>query len=326
MTCSWRSSVRRTECRSTVDRHDGDHVDARPPYESRGPDRRHRHDAGTHTTRDLRRSIQAHVRRPSTRRSRSRRSPATRTTDSPVTVSARPHRRVWRSRSRTTTPSVCTAGGPTARRSRSSATGTCTVQADQAGNGPLQPTRRPCNFTSAMAEGRTRRSPSARSPTDARAVAGDRQRDRVVGPAGHVHDDHAPVCTSGGMNGATITLLATGPCTVQADQAGNGSYNPAPSVQQSFTVSKANQTISFAPFGAKTLAQSPVTVGATASSGPPGHVLHHHAVHVHRAAAQRRDHHAGGRGHVHRSKPTKPATAPTTRRRRCNARSTSRTS
>jgi Flp pilus assembly protein TadG len=44
------------------------------------------------------------------------------------------------------------------------------------------------------------------------------------------------VCTSGGTNGATITILAVGTCTVQADQAGNAQYQPAPPVQQSFTV------------------------------------------------------------------------------------------
>jgi len=45
------------------------------------------------------------------------------------------------------------------------------------------------------------------------------------------------VCTSGGLQGATITLVAVGTCTVQADQAGNATFNPAPSVPQSFTVS-----------------------------------------------------------------------------------------
>ncbi len=44
------------------------------------------------------------------------------------------------------------------------------------------------------------------------------------------------ICTSGGTNGATITLLAVGTCTVKADQAGNGSFDPAPSVSRSFAV------------------------------------------------------------------------------------------
>ena len=36
------------------------------------------------------------------------------------------------------------------------------------------------------------------------------------------------VCSSGGTNGATITLLAAGTCTVTASQAGNATYNAAP--------------------------------------------------------------------------------------------------
>jgi hypothetical protein len=44
------------------------------------------------------------------------------------------------------------------------------------------------------------------------------------------------ICTPFGADGSTITLLAVGVCTVQADQAGNASYLPAPSVLQSFNV------------------------------------------------------------------------------------------
>jgi len=75
------------------------------------------------------------------------------------------------------------------------------------------------------------------------------------------------VCTSGGTNGQTITLLATGTCTVKADQAGNATYSPATSVSRSFRVSKADQTISFEELANRSLAQSPCTVHATASSG-----------------------------------------------------------
>jgi PKD repeat protein len=43
-------------------------------------------------------------------------------------------------------------------------------------------------------------------------------------------------CTSSGTNGATITLVAVGTCSVIADQAGNAQFEPAPTVQQDFTV------------------------------------------------------------------------------------------
>jgi Listeria-Bacteroides repeat domain (List_Bact_rpt) len=38
--------------------------------------------------------------------------------------------------------------------------------------------------------------------------------------------------------GATITLLTTGTCTVQASQPGNAAYSPAPAITRSFTVKR----------------------------------------------------------------------------------------
>jgi len=53
---------------------------------------------------------------------------------------------------------------------------------------------------------------------------------------------------------------------VQADQAGNASYAAAPSVQQAFSVLKANQAISF---GALALSSIPVlhAIGSTVAAG-----------------------------------------------------------
>ena len=74
-------------------------------------------------------------------------------------------------------------------------------------------------------------------------------------------------CTSGGTNGATVTINGAGTCTVTAHQAGNTIYNAAPAVPQSFSVAKADQTITFAPLAAKTYGAQPFTVSAAASSG-----------------------------------------------------------
>src|SRR5439155_23741314 len=54
--------------------------------------------------------------------------------------------------------------------------------------------------------------------------------------------------------------------TVRASQAGNGSYNAAGTVDQSFAV-KANQTITFGTLADKSVADAPFAVSATASSG-----------------------------------------------------------
>ena len=43
-------------------------------------------------------------------------------------------------------------------------------------------------------------------------------------------------CTSGGLNGATITLLAPGSCTITASQAGSDIYNAAADVVRTFMV------------------------------------------------------------------------------------------
>ena len=75
-----------------------------------------------------------------------------------------------------------------------------------------------------------------------------------------------PVCT---VSGNTVTIVALGTCTIQATQAGNANYNAAAIVSRSFTVAKANQTITFAAISNKMIGAPPFTVSATASSGLP---------------------------------------------------------
>jgi hypothetical protein len=71
------------------------------------------------------------------------------------------------------------------------------------------------------------------------------------------------------VSGSTVSFLATGTCTVLANQGGNGSYSAAPQVSQSFAVGQGPQTISFTstpPSGAY-VGGPTYTVAATASSG-----------------------------------------------------------
>ena len=69
----------------------------------------------------------------------------------------------------------------------------------------------------------------------------------------------SPVCT---VSGTALTLLQPGTCTVQADQAGNGSYSAATSVTQSFTVTPAPLVVSSG-------AASGLTVGTAYSQPNP---------------------------------------------------------
>jgi hypothetical protein len=64
-----------------------------------------------------------------------------------------------------------------------------------------------------------------------------------------------------------VTITGAGSCTITASQAGNGNYNAAPSVPRTFTIHKADQTISFDALGDKTFGDDDFGVSATASSG-----------------------------------------------------------
>jgi hypothetical protein len=47
------------------------------------------------------------------------------------------------------------------------------------------------------------------------------------------------------ISGATVSFTGTGTCTIDANQAGNNNYGAAPQAQQTLTIGKAPQTISF---------------------------------------------------------------------------------
>jgi parallel beta-helix repeat protein len=73
------------------------------------------------------------------------------------------------------------------------------------------------------------------------------------------------------LSGNTLTLTGTGTVTIEATQSGNATFNAAEPVVQSFTVSgtRQNQTITFPAITNRTFSDTPVTLGATASSGLP---------------------------------------------------------
>jgi hypothetical protein len=73
------------------------------------------------------------------------------------------------------------------------------------------------------------------------------------------------VCT---VSGTTVTLVAPGTCTINANQAGDGTYAAATQVQQSFGVSYRSQTVSFDALTGATLGVSSAPlIRGSASSG-----------------------------------------------------------
>lgn len=74
--------------------------------------------------------------------------------------------------------------------------------------------------------------------------------------------------TSGNCSvaGSTVHITGAGSCTITASQTGDGSYNPAPDVPQSFSTAKMDQTITFGVLGGKTVGDTDFAISATASS------------------------------------------------------------
>jgi polygalacturonase len=66
--------------------------------------------------------------------------------------------------------------------------------------------------------------------------------------------------------GTTVTIVGVGTATITASQAGNANYTAATDVQQSLTVDKAPQTITFGALSAKTYGDASFTLTATVSS------------------------------------------------------------
>ena len=78
------------------------------------------------------------------------------------------------------------------------------------------------------------------------------------------------VCTTGGTNGSTVTILTAGTCTIAANQAGNTNYIEALQVLGDITIRKGNQRIGTIKFSPSTLAiGGTTTVSAAANSGLP---------------------------------------------------------
>src|SRR5205823_4713180 len=69
------------------------------------------------------------------------------------------------------------------------------------------------------------------------------------------------------VSGNTVALAAAGSCTITASQGGNSNFNPAPDVPRTFSIAKADQTITFGALAARTYGDANFTVGATASTG-----------------------------------------------------------
>jgi hypothetical protein len=146
----------------------------------------------------------------------------------------------------TSTPSVCGASGTNGSVISLLTVGTCTIVASQAGN---------AQWAAAANASQTFQITPPPPPTPPnQAINFPPMSDRMLGSGSPIASATATsglpvtfttttpsICASAGPDGSTITMLAVGMCTVQADQPGDGgvTYNAAPPVLQSFNITPA---------------------------------------------------------------------------------------
>ena len=157
-------------------------------------------------------------------------------------------------------PGVCTVSGATVTYT---ATGTCVIDANQAGN---------------------RRYAAAPQVQHAITVSGLPQSIALTAPGhGYVHDtghlsaaggaSGNPVVLTGGgactLSGTTLTYTAAGTCVITASQAGNRRYADAPQIRRTITVNKKPQAISFSAPPRGVLWSSALLSATGGASGNP---------------------------------------------------------
>ncbi len=161
------------------------------------------------------------------------------------------------------TTTICSVAGNTVT---ALAAGTCTVQANQAGNASYAAATQTQNINIGKA------SQTLSFVTVPTVVVGGTGTISATGGASGsavtFSSQTAAVCTVSGTNGSTVTGVTTGTCMIAANQAGNGNYNAATQVTQSFSVGKGSQTIAFGAAPAILYGGSG-SVTATATSGGP---------------------------------------------------------
>ncbi len=165
-----------------------------------------------------------------------------------------------------TTPAVCTIAGTTVT---IVAVGTCTIAADQAGNGSFSAAPQVTqNIVIAAASQTITFGAQTGKTFGAAPFALSPLATASSGLAVSYSSTTPTICT---ISGTTVTIVAAGTCTIAADQAGNATYSAAPQVTQSITIAKGNQTITFGAQTGQNLGATPFTISplATASSGLP---------------------------------------------------------
>jgi hypothetical protein len=161
---------------------------------------------------------------------------------------------------------ICTVSGSTVS---FSGNGNCTVNADQSGNANYLPApQKQQTFAIGLA---AQNISFTSSPPGSAVYGGPSYTVTATSTSGlavvfSADPASAGICT---VSGSTVTPIGVGQCRVRADQPGNGTYQAAPQVVQTFNIAKASQTISitWTPPSNIHKHDGPFTITATATSG-----------------------------------------------------------
>ena len=148
------------------------------------------------------------------------------------------------------------------------AAGTCVIDGNQAGNANYNAA---AQVQQSITVNKAAQTVSFTSTAPAATVGGATYTPTATAssgltPAITVDGTSSTICT---ITGGVVSFIAAGTCTLDANQAGNGSYSAATQVQQAVTVGKGNQTVTFtstAP-GSAAVGGASYTPTATSSAG-----------------------------------------------------------
>lgn len=144
--------------------------------------------------------------------------------------------------------------------------GTCTIDADQAGNSSYEAAAQ-VQQSFAVGKGSQHIAFTTNPPNEASPGAPPYMVSATASSALPVSfsSETPSVCS---VEGQTVSFLSAGTCTVDANQAGSANYEQAPQVQQSLTVSKRAQSVTFtsSPPSSATVGGAAYPVSASASS------------------------------------------------------------
>jgi hypothetical protein len=159
-------------------------------------------------------------------------------------------------------PSVCSVSESTVS---FVAAGTCVVRANQSGNASYQPAPQVQQSFAVVPPPSAQTITFTSSPPSFAFYLGPSYNVSATASSGlPVIFTVSGTCT---ISGSTVSMSGAGTCTVYANQSGSSAYQPAPQVQQTFSIGKAGQTITFPNPGNHDRNDPPFPLSATSSSG-----------------------------------------------------------